>query len=264
MKNLIFILILFFGLLGCSKVVNIEKTQEEGPQLGHFDNFLQVWQENTADELHQVEFEVDHEHMHLQFEEVADAANTYSVKIFEGRNNKEFKEEVRVSLQKNSSGYWSTSDQSIVLSGDTLEVFAIGSYVVPEEEPYRLLRCRYFSGWIQYEMKSIEDSTYFQRDLVIHDQGGMAELDIDDSDYTVELTQLVYGKTISLMKVALYNMPLDEVGINSRSEVYAWTSPDAKRVGINIRKIASGWTLIEEGYVSSNNNKDLRPEEQDK
>jgi len=115
--------------------------------------------------------------------------------------------------------------------------------------------CRYFSGWIQYPPDINEpEELYSLRNLEIHDQGGYVELDVDGVDYTVELTQLIYADTLRIMKLAVYDMPLAEVDINSRSICYTWTQPDAKRLGINIRKVLSGWTLIEPGYVSSNNN----------
>jgi len=110
-----------------------------------------------------------------------------------------------------------------------------------------------FSGWIQYPMSEFSDSIYANRDLVIHDQGGMAELQLNGVDYTVELTQLQFAKTIHIMKLAVYDMPIDSVGINSKSISYTWTTPEAKRLGINLRKVISGWTFIEPGYVNSNN-----------
>ena len=125
-----------------------------------------------------------------------------------------------------------------------------------DSEPYRMLKCRFFSGWIEYPLPDIPDSTYFMRNLKIHDQGGIVPLVLEDgtvTDYSVELTQLVYGKRISIMKLAIYEEPFDSIHYNSRAVSYAWADPKAKRLGLNIRKIVSGWTLIEPGYINSNN-----------
>ena len=90
----------------------------------------------------------------------------------------------------------------------------------------------------------------------MHDQGDRIQLQFPDGslgEYTVELTQLVYGKKIAIMKLAVYDLPASKLEINSRSISYTWTNPEAKRIGINLRKIVSGWTLIEPGYLNSNN-----------
>ena len=151
-------------------------------------------------------------------------------------------------------------DQLVIsLKKDTLHFAHLpGIFKNQSEGEYQMLRCRFFSGWIQYPLPQIPDSTFFMRPLKIHDQGGIAQLQLSDGtpiDYTVELTQLVYGKKISLMKLAIYEMPKEDVSWNSRSASYTWTSPDASRIGINLRRVVSGWTLIEEGYLNSNNTK---------
>jgi len=45
--------------------------------------------------------------------------------------------------------------------------------------------------------------------------------------------------------LAIYDLPLAEVDINSKAISYTWANPEATRIGINLRKIISGWTLIE-------------------
>ena len=87
--------------------------------------------------------------------------------------------------------------------------------------------------------------------LIIHDQGGMSELVYEDKVYTVELTQLEFAHTIKVFKLAFYDMPLSEIGINSRAFAYTWVNPEATRIGMNLRYLQSGWTLIEDGYVNS-------------
>ncbi len=55
------------------------------------------------------------------------------------------------------------------------------------------------------------------------------------------------------MKLAIYQEPLDSINYHSRSIAYTWANPEAKRIGMNLRKISSGWTLIEPGYLNSDN-----------
>ena len=54
------------------------------------------------------------------------------------------------------------------------------------------------------------------------------------------------------MKLAVYDLSLGEVEINSRAISYTWVNPDAKRIGINLRKVLSGWTMIEPGFINQN------------
>ncbi len=167
--------------------------------------------------------------------------NELNIRISEGRNGKNFVE--KITIAKKDIG------KDFRIDGDT--VFVSGMKHFENPVPYKFIRARVFAGWLQYPMEKYKDSTYFLRDLKIHDQGGMAEVNANGVDYTVELTQLVYGKIIKIMKIAIYEMPLDSVQINSRSISYAWATPEAKRLGINLRKIVSGWTFIEPGYVNN-------------
>lgn len=150
-------------------------------------------------------------------------------------------------------------DKTLVTSihNDTLYLHQ-SDFLKQNTKPYRMMKCRFFSGWIQYPIPEIADSIYRMGNLRIHDQGGIIPLILADgttTDYSVELTQLVYGKQISIMKLAVYKESFDDINYNSKSISYTWTSPEAKRIGINLRKIVSGWTLIEPGYVNSNNMK---------
>ena len=237
---------------------------------GSFDNFLQIWKEQTDDELHKDKSDLKHEHVHMQWQALDEIENAYDLSFFSGRNNKNalgkkrirfVKEEGQPMIEIDGHGLvnisytslgFKTADGSLQVKGDTLWTTGMGVFPEQKNIKYRLIRCRYFSGWLQYPLPKYEDSTYFLRNLELHDQGGMVELDVEGVDYTAELTQLVYGHRIKLMKLAIYDMPLDSVGINSKSVSYTWTSPEAKRLGINLRKIVAGWTLIEPEYVNSN------------
>lgn len=245
MKRLLLPVLLVLLFVGCKKEASpsVTVTKTEQTLVGEWDNFQQVWLENTDTELHRVAVEEKHAHYHLSITSDIEDANAVVMEIREGRNG------------KNSMGKQKFSKDSLLnldgvqLRGDTLSIKGLAPFDTGGE-PHKFIRTRTFSGWIQYPLEQYGDSVYFQRGLMIHDQGGMAALDIEGVDYTVELTQLVYGKRIKLMKIAIYDMPLDSVGINSKSISYAWTSPEARRLGINLRKIVSGWTLVEPEAVA--------------
>ncbi len=152
-----------------------------------------------------------------------------------------------------------TENQDLVITIEEDALTITGKQTLFENAeivPYRMLRCRFFSGWIEYPLPENPDSTFRMGNLKLHDQGGIIQLTLEDgtkSDYSVELTQLVYGKQIAIMKLAVYQEPFENIDYNSRAISYAWTSPEAKRLGINLRKIVSGWTLIEPGFINSNN-----------
>lgn len=208
--------------------------------IGEWDNFQQVWLENTDTDMHRVEVAQKHEHYHLAIDSLGQSKDSVLITFSSGRNG------------RNELGASAVALDQIKVKQDTLWIEQLSPL---EDNPitYQFLKCRSFSGWLQYPVPEYPDSTYFQRNLELHDQGGMVELDIDGVDYTVELTQLAYAKTIKIMKLAVYEMPIDSIGINSYAVSYTWTNPKAKRLGINLRKIVSGWTLIEPGYINSNN-----------
>ncbi len=270
MRSIIYLLLCIVALHSChsrltSEIQSPEKVQEVSPLsslVGDYDNFLQYWKENTNDNRHRDTISETHEHIHIKIEAVDSVGNEANVSYYKDRNNKEYSLTEKWHFEKEQNGSWQIKREGkadITLSksesgwssdyfnirGDTLLINHPSHTDKFSRDPYKLIRCRYFSGWLQFPIPDIPDSTYFQSNLRIHDQGGMVELDIPDADYTAELTQLEYGHRIKLMKLAIYDISLEEVGINSRSISYTWTSPDAKRLGINLRKVVSGWTLVE-------------------
>jgi hypothetical protein len=58
--------------------------------------------------------------------------------------------------------------------------------------------------------------------------------------FTVELSQVVFEKRIPVMKLAIY-----EEG-KSKAIMYNWTNPEAERIGVNLRWIQVGLTLVKE------------------
>ncbi len=242
MKKLQILYIFILTLIGCSQQEKTKKMEFDAFQLeGEWDNFLQYWQENTEEDLHRVETDDKHRHFSLNIDSISH--DLYEVEIREGRNGRTFVDKIQVDRNK-------MTENGFTLKNDTL--FVTGKNHFQNKNPYVFARARKFSGWIECPLPDDPDSTYHQGNLEIHDQGGMAALDLEGVDYTVELTQLVFAKKLGIMKLAIYDMPLDSVGINSRSISYTWVNPNAKRIGINLRKIISGWTYIEPGFQNQN------------
>ncbi len=222
----------------------------------HYNNFQQYWAEHTVDELHRVNTKAQHRHLHLSIGFDSESQQ-YILSLYEGRNEATCVTSEHLiaqdDLQITAKGF-TALDGAIVCEDDTLYLYQWDAIEILTDEPYVMKQCRYFSGWIQYPPEAVlPDELYSQRDLVLHDQGAMVELDVDGVDYTVELTQLVYAHTLYIMKLAIYDLPLSEVGINSKAISYTWTNPEATRIGINLRKVITGWTLMEDDYINSNN-----------
>jgi len=234
--------------------------------VGEFNNFQQFWQENTEEDLHRIDTNLSHQHIHFECLK-SEKSNNYFINLYKGRDKKELLSKHLITAEDNQyyldgkilsskNNSFNSDDIEITLTKDDgLHISGLGPLEKNKSNPYRLLPCRYFSGWIQYppDLDSPDD-LYSLRDLKIHDQGGCTELQKGEICYTVELTQLVYAKTLSIMKLAVYDIPKSELNVNSKAISYTWVNPDSKRIGINIRRVLSGWTFIEPGYISSNNN----------
>ncbi len=237
---------------------------------GSFDNFQQFWQENTEEEIHANYVDKPHQHIHLKFVLPEDQKNTVEIHHFTGRNNEEIVGKLKLSFEitnnnkielivDNQKTYelelfeqgFKTIDPFLSLNADSLEIHGLNIY--ENEIAYKLKKCRYFDGWLQCPVDGKEDEFFELRGLQIHDQGGMAQIQYQDEVYTAELTQLVFAHKIHIMKLAIYDLPISEIGINSKAISYTWSNPEVKRIGINLRKIISGWTYIEAGYLNSTN-----------
>lgn len=248
---------------------------------GEWDNFQQCWMENTETESHRVPTAHPHRHVHSVFErDTAAGPWVWRVEHYEG-NRRRLLARYAMHLKELPGGQWQTdfsplraestpgtlpapirwhfeegafigqsSDgtSSFALKKDTFWLLDKGLFDRPDNEPYRLLKCRFFRGWIQYPMDHVRpDSVYFFATLTLHDQGDAAQLLFPDGtagEYTVELTQLVHSRRTPIMKLAIYTDPPERLHWNSRAVAYTWADPAARRIGINIRKVVSGWTLI--------------------
>lgn len=247
--------------------------------LGEYDNFQQCWQENTEEAIHQVEVSRKHKHIHVAIRK-GSKEHEFSLLIYEGRDSSnvireeswELKAEgnawkiltkTKAEEEADSIGVKQENSSWILERGEEIWSFHEDSLSIKHlndetdwEGDHKLLSCRFFSGWITLALSDDPEDTYRMGDLRTHDQGGIVQLRMEDgspTDYSAEITQLVYGKTISIMKLAIYKEDFAGIDYNSRSISYTWTNPKAKRLGINLRTISSGWTLIEPGYISSNN-----------
>jgi CpeT/CpcT family (DUF1001) len=119
-----------------------------------------------------------------------------------------------------------------------------GGYVFGNKDkiPHKLKRCRFYKGWILLEKAGLTGEYHQMRNLTWHDQGKRVRLYTEDgkaTKYEVELASVLYGSNLEVLKVAIY-----EVGL-SKAVAYAWATPGAKNIGINLRWIQSGLTLVQ-------------------
>jgi hypothetical protein len=106
---------------------------------------------------------------------------------------------------------------------------------------HKLKRCTFYKGWILLQKAGFENDYNSMRNLIWHDQGKRIRLITEDgkaTKYEVELANVVYGKDLEVLKVAVF-----EVG-NSKAIAYTWGSPGSNNIGINLRWIQSGLTKI--------------------
>lgn len=238
-----------------------------GDFTGDYNNFQQYWKENTEDEIHKDKSGEQHRHLHINITPNQSDSKSWNIVVLEGRENSaQIYDEVwkvennqlivgdsSFKILTTENGFCS-EDKRIICENDVLTISSTVIKIADSNSQYVFHKCRYFSGWIQYPPDlDNPDDLFSLRDLTIHDQGGIAEIQIKDKWYTVELTQLVFAHTIFIMKLAIYDVAIKDLEINTKSISYTWTNPDAKRIGLNLRHIISGWTLIEPGFINSNN-----------
>jgi len=262
---------------------------------GEFDNFQQCWQENTEEEIHRVEISEKHRLIHSiskKLSPVDQACIYFKLSHSENRKVTQIIDEqiIRFSINKKEgviysehfavpafddltqlgpvlekltwtseadtiSGISSSGNSRFKLENDVLEIRQQEGIFRHTVTDYRMIKCRFFAGWIEYPSPENPEDVYRMGDLVLHDQGGIIPLTFSDGQkgkYVVELTQLIFAKTLPIMKLAIYEEPFEEIDYNSKAISYTWTNPESKRLGINLRKVLTGWTFIEPGYFSSN------------
>ncbi len=253
---------------------------------GAFDNFQQAWQENTEEDIHRIEVTEKHRHIHTIFKkEATSVANKVSFILthFENRNKEDIVGQHKLILTYNSlkkeittqfesfsfppeNMVWKLKEASIEgISSNKNTNFKIedNQLIISQKEgffqnplPYKMIKCRFFSGFIEIPNPENPEAMIRMGDLKIHDQGDMIQFAYEDGtkgNFIVELTQLIFAKRLAIMKLGIYEEPIENIHYSSRAMSYTWTNPDAKRIGINLRKMLTGWTYIEPGFVSSNN-----------
>jgi hypothetical protein len=118
-----------------------------------------------------------------------------------------------------------------------------GAYVFGHKGkiPHKLKRCNFYKGWILLQQAGFDNDYMQMRNQIWHDQGKRVRLVTETgkaTKYEVELAAVVYGKDLEVLKIAVY-----EVGV-SKAIAYAWATPGSKNIGINMRWIQAGLTLI--------------------
>jgi len=111
----------------------------------------------------------------------------------------------------------------------------------------KLKKCSFYKGWAAIKKDAVSDTSKSKyigfRGLVIHNQGQHTSL-VDesglDAGYEISLSQLTYAGS---------NTPVLKLGLHEKGEKktvsYIWGEPKAKRLGLNIKWIQTGFTLIE-------------------
>lgn len=115
-----------------------------------------------------------------------------------------------------------------------------------DELGYEARRAIRYEGWIalarsRLDPNASDDDYVFVSDINAHDQGTMISI-LDDgapTGYAVELVQLTYQNSrIAVLKLGV----VDETTGETLS--YSWAEPGAKRIGINLRWIQTGFTKV--------------------
>jgi hypothetical protein len=116
----------------------------------------------------------------------------------------------------------------------------------PKSVHHKLTRARRYTCYTTIRKDGAAPATaspndyFIFRNMTLHDQGQLQPLQPEGAPhkYTIELAELTYASSQTrVLKLAVY-----EVG-NDRAVSYAWSSPGALRLGLNLRTIEVGCTL---------------------
>ena len=124
-----------------------------------------------------------------------------------------------------------------------------GNLIMGREDasPAILKRCKFYKGWAAIKKEDADSTSKSKytgyRGLVLHNQGQRTKLADKDgvvADYEVSLSQLTYAAS---------NTHVLKLGVHNKGEkktvCYIWGEPDAYRLGLNIKWIQTGFTLLE-------------------
>lgn len=108
--------------------------------------------------------------------------------------------------------------------------------------PHKLKRCIKYKGWVSLQKAGYENEYEYQKDIILHDQGQKVRIYSNEGKplkYSFELSNVVYGKDVEVLKLAIYEDGKD------KALIYTWAEPGAKRVGVNLRWLQIGLTKID-------------------
>ena len=119
-----------------------------------------------------------------------------------------------------------------------------GNYVFGNKAGHhKLKRARIFDGWFGVmndgstsimQTDPPADAYDGQRNVEIHDQGGMVKI---NEKYSAQLAQLTYKNGTKVLKLGIVD------NSTGKTIAYTWTNPEAERIGINLRWLQAGFTL---------------------
>ncbi|MCS6967492.1 MAG: chromophore lyase CpcT/CpeT [Cytophagales bacterium] len=117
-----------------------------------------------------------------------------------------------------------------------------GNYVFGHKAkiPHKLKRVKYYTGWMVVQNPLQQNQYFTMRNLRLHNQGDKVRFVTEKGEptkYWLELSEVVYGKDLNVLKLAIYEDGKPE------AIAYTWGTPDAKRLGLNMRTLQAGVTL---------------------
>jgi hypothetical protein len=118
--------------------------------------------------------------------------------------------------------------------------------VLKDGTPLELLRARPFRCWaaIPRQAPKPDGSTdwWFRANLPLHDRGGRLALETDEPSpqrFSLRMRSVVFPEPPNRPSLVLYVHEEDPV----RASSYSWADPEAKRIGINLRRVQASCTL---------------------
>lgn len=118
--------------------------------------------------------------------------------------------------------------------------------VWPTGEPERARRVRHYRGWValqrsRLDAEAADDDYLFVREVNWHDEGFLLPI-LDGgrpTGYAIELARLTYQNT----RTAVLKLGVVDTA-TGKTLSYAWSTPGADRIGINLRWIQAGLTRV--------------------
>lgn len=134
-------------------------------------------------------------------------------------------------LQLSKSGIW-VRDEGVDAGKNYVEVNKAGVH-------HKNMRARMFKCWVSARKRNGEYSLY--PDVALHDQGGEAWLENPEHERVgIRMRNVVWPMGNNRNSLVLYAHRGDD---EEQPVSYAWTSPDADRIALNLRWIQASCTL---------------------